>query len=188
LTAKNRSLLLPYSVGALVILLDQYTKHLVRQNVPLNVSWNPIMWLEPIVTLTHVRNTGAAFGLFPELSVVFVLVALAVIVGIIIYYRQLTQVSLLLRIALGLQLGGATGNLIDRLTLGYVTDFVDFRVWPVFNVADSAVVVGTALLAYYALFAGEPACGDTPDQAMPDEVGPWDIAEQADGADCVKPR
>ncbi len=187
MTAKNRRLLLPYSIGLLVILLDQYTKHLVRQSIPLGVSWNPIAWLEPIMTFTHVRNSGAAFGLFPELSVIFILVALAVIVGIVIYYRQLTQASLLLRVAFGLQLGGATGNLIDRLAFGYVTDFVDFRVWPVFNVADSAVVVGTALLAYYALFAGEPALDDASETVV-DDVEPYDIPERPDGADCVNPR
>jgi signal peptidase II len=187
LIAKTRRLLLLYGIGFLIVLLDQYTKHWVRQSIPLGVSWNPIAWLEPIVTFTHVRNTGAAFGLLPQLSSVFIIVALVVIVGIIIYYRQLAQASLLLRIALGLQLGGATGNLIDRLTLGYVTDFVDFRVWPVFNIADSAIVIGTALLAYYALFAGEPARDGASNTVM-GEVGPCDMSEQPDGAECVERR
>lgn len=145
-----------FGIALVVIVLDQYTKALVRQNLPLNTSWMPIPWLDPFVTLTHVRNTGAAFGLFPSLGGVFRLVSLVVVVAIIFFFRQLAATSWLLRIALGLQLGGAAGNLIDRLTLGYVTDFVDVRVWPIFNVADSAIVVGTALLAYYALFV-EPA-------------------------------
>ncbi|MHB1296408.1 MAG: signal peptidase II [Anaerolineae bacterium] len=140
-------------IAAVVIGLDQYTKHWVRQNIPLNESWNPISWLEPIVTLTHVQNTGAAFGLFPNLGAGLVVVAVLVVGAIIVFYRQLSSGAWLLRIALGLQLGGAIGNnLIDRLVFGYVTDFVNFRIWPVWNVADASIVVGTILLAYYALF------------------------------------
>ena len=162
-TRQNRSVILNrrldprgfylFIIGLSVIALDQYTKHLVRRYIPLYTSWNPISWLNPIVTLTHVKNTGAAFGLFKDMSIVFIVIALVVIVAIIAYYRQLAQASWILRLALGLQLGGAAGNLIDRLhQQGCVTDFIDFRVWPVFNVADASVVIGTALLAYYALF------------------------------------
>lgn len=141
------------AVGLLVVGLDQYTKHLVREHLALNTSWNPIPWLDPIVTLTHIRNTGAAFGLFPNMSIVFVIVATIVIVVIAVYYRQLASASWMLRLALGLQWGGAAGNLIDRLGHdGQVTDFIDFRVWPVFNLADGAVVVGTIFLAAYVLF------------------------------------
>lgn len=145
-----------FAIALAVIALDQYTKALVRANLPLNTSWMPIPWLDPFVTLTHVRNTGAAFGLFPSLGGVFRFVALVVVVAIIVFFRRLAATSWLLRIAFGLQLGGAAGNLIDRLTMGYVTDFVDVRVWPIFNVADSAIVVGTVFLAYYALFV-EPS-------------------------------
>ena len=135
-----------------MIALDQYTKHLVRRTIPLNTSRDPIPQIGHLLTFSHVRNTGAAFGLFPQMGSVFVIVAVAVVGLIILYYRQLASGSWLLSIAFGLQLGGATGNLIDRLSQGYVTDFVDVHVWPVFNLADSSVVVGTALLAYYALF------------------------------------
>lgn len=147
-------------IALLIIALDQYTKALVRGHIPEHTSWNPIPWLDRIVTLTHVRNTGAAFGLFQNMGIVFVIVALVVIVLIILYYRELAENSWMLRFAFGLQLGGAAGNLIDRIARGYVTDFIDVRIWPVFNVADSAVVVGTALLAYYALFV------DRPEQAL----------------------
>ncbi len=145
-----------FVIALVVIALDQYTKALVREHLPLNTSWMPIPWLDPLVTLTHVRNTGAAFGLFPSLGGVFRIVSLVVVVAIIFFFRQLAAASWMLRIALGLQLGGASGNLIDRFVHGYVTDFVDVRVWPIFNVADSAIVVGTVLLAYYALFV-EPS-------------------------------
>jgi len=148
-------------LGGCVVALDQWTKQWVRSHIPLGVSWDPIPWLNRIVTFTHVDNSGAAFGLFPGLSSVFVVIAMVVIVGIFFFYRRMAQSSWLLLISLGLQLGGATGNLIDRLLRdGRVTDFVDFRVWPVFNVADSAVVIGTALLAYYALFVDCPDVAD----------------------------
>ncbi len=153
MTTRNRwSAFTLFLIALGVIALDQYTKALVRRHLPLHASWNPITWLEPIVTLTHTTNTGAAFGLFPQFGGVFVLIALAVVVVIIVYYRRLALGSWVLRLAFGLQLGGAVGNLIDRVSRGYVTDFIDFRVWPVFNVADSGIVVGTILLAYYALF------------------------------------
>jgi len=145
-----------FLVALVVIALDRYTKYLARTYLPLRQSWNPIPWLKPIVTLTYIRNTGAAFGLFPNMSIVFVFIAIAVVVAIVIYYRQLATASWVLRVALGLQLGGAVGNMIDRIIYGYVTDFVDFRVWPVFNVADASIVAGTILLAYYALFLDRP--------------------------------
>lgn len=141
-----------FLIAAVVIAIDQYTKALVRAHLPLNVSWNPIAWLDPIVTLTHVQNTGAAFGLLPQFGGMFIIIAIVVVLLIILFYRQLAQGSFLLQVAFGLQLGGALGNLCDRLARGYVTDFVDLRWWPVFNVADSAIVVGTILLTYYVLF------------------------------------
>lgn len=147
-----------FAVSALVIALDQYTKALVREHLTPYVSWNPIAWLDPFVTLTYVKNTGAAFGLFPNMGALFIVVAIAVVVLIVVYYRRLAESSWLLRIAFGLQLGGAIGNnLIDRLFRGYVTDFIDVRIWPIWNVADASIVVGTALLAYYAIFCDHQA-------------------------------
>ena len=179
----DRRGLMLLGVSFAVIALDQYTKGLVRQYLPLNQSWNPIPWLDPIVTLTYVRNTGAAFGLFPNMGPFFVFVAMVVIALIIIYYRKISSASWVLRLALGLQLGGATGNnMIDRLWYGYVTDFVDVRIWPVFNVADSAVVVGTFLLAYYALFMDRPPKGEdlsVERPAIADQPSPPEDAREA---------
>ncbi len=142
-----------FAVAAVVIALDQYTKSLVREHLTPYVSWNPIAWLEPFVTFTYVKNTGAAFGLFPNMGGLFIVVAVVVVALIIVYYRRLAESSWLLKVAFGLQLGGAIGNnLIDRLFMGYVTDFIDVRIWPIWNLADASIVVGTALLAYYALF------------------------------------
>ena len=108
-------------------------------------------WLTPVVQFTHVTNTGAAFGLFPGLSTVFLIVAIVVIVAIFVYGRQIPAGLWLPRVALGMQLGGALGNLVDRVTLGFVVDFIDaqfwpFRTFPIFNVADSSIVVGVTIL------------------------------------------
>lgn len=139
--------------AAVVLSLDQLTKSLVRANLPLNVPWQPFPALDPIFTFRHIRNTGAAFGLLPGLGTVFMAVAVAVILAIIIRYRKMTDAPMILKLGFGFLVGGAIGNLIDRLRFGYVTDFVDFRWWPVFNVADSAVVIGTVIIVAYMLFA-----------------------------------
>lgn len=130
-------------IGGAVLATDQLTKALVRIYLPPGGSF-PADWP---VRLTHVTNTGAAFGLFTNQSLLLTLVAFFAIGLIGYYYRKLPAGAWPLRIALGLQLGGAVGNLIDRLRQGYVTDFIDLRFWPVFNVADSAITVGAVLLA-----------------------------------------
>jgi signal peptidase II len=149
-------------IAGVLIALDQYTKQLARAYLPLNTSWNPIAWLDRFVTLTFVHNTGIAFGLFQGASPLFILPPF-IVVGIVIYYRKLAAESWLLTVAFGLLMAGATGNVIDRIVRGYVTDFVDVRIWPIFNVADSSVVVGTILLACYALFFDRPS--SAPDAA-----------------------
>ena len=108
-------------------------------------------------------NTGAAFGLFPDQSFLLLITTLVGVMAITLYYFYPPLNAPLLMLSLGLQLGGALGNLIDRLRLGHVTDFVDFQVWPVFNVADSAIVVGVSILAWFALF------GDRAKPAAPSE-------------------
>jgi len=135
-----------------ILLLDQVTKALVVQYLPAQVSWNPFPFLGRLVTLTHVRNTGAAFGLLSGQSSLLTVIAVGVMVMILLLFRQLPHQRRLIQLSLGLQLGGAAGNLIDRLRVGYVIDFIDFHFWPVFNVADSAIVIGVIILAYYLLF------------------------------------
>ncbi|MBN2471354.1 MAG: signal peptidase II [Anaerolineae bacterium] len=138
--------LLLLAIAAAVILLDQLTKALVVANLGLHEQFAPVEALRPYFTFTYVRNTGAAFGLFPSGGMIFIVVALVVTVMIVYFYRTIPDQTPLMRAALGLQLGGAWGNLIDRLRLGYVVDFLDFKFWPVFNVADSAIVVGVLVL------------------------------------------
>lgn len=134
-------------VAATVILGDQISKWLIEHQLPLNTSWAPLPEYAHLFRITHVSNTGAAFGLFPSGSLLFTVIAALVAVVILFYNFQLTDGYRLLRVALGLQLGGALGNLIDRLRIGHVTDFLDFGPWPVFNLADTAIVAGVLLLA-----------------------------------------
>jgi signal peptidase II len=144
--------LLFLGLAALVVVADQFTKRLAedRLRAPRSV---PVV--DDILRLTYVQNRGAAFGLLQDQTTFFVLVGILVIGVIAASYRYLPRSGFFLHLALGLMLGGAIGNLIDRVRQGYVVDFVDFGYhanwWPVFNVADSAIVVGVALMALNAL-------------------------------------
>ena len=138
-------------VGAIVC-VDQVTKALVQQSMALHES-RPLV--EGFLSLTHVRNRGAAFGLLsdadlPYQAAIFSIVSVAALVAIAVYALRLPPRSTLPRAGLTLILAGAIGNLIDRALLGYVIDFVDVywrsHHWPAFNVADSAISVGVALL------------------------------------------
>jgi len=140
-------------MAALTLVADRVTKMIIVNNLTPNQPWHPsVPFLQRVVSLTYTTNTGAAFGLFPNQGSLFIVIAVVVITAIVIYYRHLPSGYILARMALGLQLGGALGNLIDRLRQGYVVDFVDLNFWPlqnwpVFNLADSAIVVGVGLLA-----------------------------------------
>lgn len=148
---RTRDILALLVMAALVLLLDQASKHLVAERLAEGRSWDAAPWLASLFHITHVTNTGAAFGLFPNASNFFIAVAVVVIAVLVLYYLRLPDGQWLVRIALALQLGGALGNLIDRLRQGYVVDFIDLNFWPlhnwpVFNLADSSVVVGVTLL------------------------------------------
>lgn len=142
-TLSERAILL--IVAAVIILFDHLTKLIIEATLPLYQSWTPFEAL-PFVRITHVSNTGAAFGIFPEANMVFMVIAIGVSLFIVGYNYHLPGQHRLLRLALGLQLGGAIGNLIDRFRLGHVTDFVDIGPLAVFNVADAAIVSGVAAL------------------------------------------
>lgn len=149
--ARWRELLLPFVVMGTILLIDQLTKNLVETRIPLYGYWAPIPALADWFRITHTGNTGAVFGLFQGNGMFFA--ALAVVVaGAIIYFNvTLPGGQWLLRLALGLQLGGALGNMIDRLRQGHVTDFIDVGPWYIFNVADMAIVGGVILFAFVML-------------------------------------
>lgn len=143
----TRALPVAILAGA-IIALDQVTKVIVRHNLAIGESWHS----DWAVRITRVQNSGSAFGLFHD-QTVFLIIASAIAIGIMLYfYRQVATSSVLVRTSLGLQIGGAVSNLADRIRDGHVTDFIDFRWWPVFNVADSAVTIGIVLLAWLVLF------------------------------------
>ena len=145
---RTLEILLPLAILA----LDQITKELVRRGLDLHESATVIPGL---VDFTHVRNAGAAFGIlnsadFPYKTAFIVLIASAGLVGVAMYSANLSSHQLLARIGLALIIGGAAGNLIDRIAIGYVVDFVDvywrdYHFWA-FNVADSAISIGVAIM------------------------------------------
>ena len=134
-----------------VIALDRWTKQLATEHL-LDSGVRSVPMLGEYIRLTYVENRGAAFGVLQNQTAFFILVGLVVISVIVASYRYIPEPSWLLNVCLGLQMGGAVGNLVDRIQVGYVVDFVDLTFWPVFNVADSAICIGVAGLAYSVLF------------------------------------
>ena len=135
-----------FTISGVIIIVDQITKAIIRANIPFGGSWMPLTWLEPYFRIVHWENTGAAFGLFQQGGLVFGIMAVIVAVFIIIYYPQIPKDEKLIRVAMAMQMGGAIGNLIDRVVFGPVTDFISVGNFPVFNIADSSITVGVGLL------------------------------------------
>lgn len=133
-------------VAGIIIAFDQWTKWLVRTQLDFNESWAPWDWLLPYARIVHIQNTGAAFGSFQAFGNVFMVLAIIVSVGILVFYTRVSFGDWLLRVVMTLELGGAVGNLIDRFTQGHVTDFVSLGDFAVFNVADASISVGVAVL------------------------------------------
>ena len=136
-------------IGLLVILADQLSKTWIRDNLARGQS----LFNASFFQIIHVQNTGAAFGIFKDYTLILIIVALVGIVVILLLVLVLNRSwsfldSMLVWSAIGLVLGGTIGNQIDRLRLGYVTDFINFKVWPVFNIADAATTVGVIIIAY----------------------------------------
>ena len=150
-----------YLLAAIVVLADQYSKHLVRTRLPLNTSWSPWPWLWPYVRILHIQNTGAAFGIFKEAGLFFTAVAVVVTLVIIVYTQRLPPGHWWMRIALGMQLGGALGNLVDRLVFGTVTDFISVGSFAIFNVADASISLGVVLPALMMWFESRSERGQS---------------------------
>jgi len=138
-----------------VILLDQATKFLALKFLQLNI---PVPLIKNFLNLTLVHNRGAAFGLFQNQLVLFVLISFFA-AGLILYnLKNISRQNCpgrnfnLLKLSLSLILGGCVGNLIDRLRFGYVIDFLDLRVWPVFNLADSVITIAALFLTWEIVF------------------------------------
>ena len=136
---KEYLFLLP--VSGTIILLDQITKAIVRSNLALGEAWSPWPWLMPYARIVHWYNTGVAFGLLQGQNLIFTILAVIIVAAILYYYPKFSKEDWPLRLALALQFSGAIGNLIDRITLGHVTDFISVGNFAVFNIADASITV-----------------------------------------------
>ncbi|NIS80012.1 MAG: signal peptidase II [Anaerolineales bacterium] len=145
--SKARDYLELLGIAGVVVALDQLTKFLVRTHLQVGETWMPIPWLSKFVRVVHWSNTGAAFGLFPQAGFLFAIIAVVVSLAILYYFPRVPRRHVAVRFALALQLGGAIGNLIDRLIHdNRVTDLFSVGTFPVFNVADASVSIGVAIL------------------------------------------
>jgi signal peptidase II len=142
--------LLLVAVAAVIFIADQATKAAVISGIGLHER---VPVVDDLVQLWHVQNSGAAFSLFQGGTLLFLVVTVVALGMIVYFHRQFRGRSPWLQVLLGVILGGTAGNLVDRVRLGYVTDFVSVGVgelrWPTFNVADSSIVVGIGLLVAY---------------------------------------
>jgi signal peptidase II len=159
------ALLLP---ALIVLTLDQAAKQWVRANLALGEVLSPIAPLRDVFGITFSQNTGAAFSILPQAGDLFLIIAILMIVGILLFYRRMAGERGLTRFALGLVLGGTCGNAIDRLTLGYVVDWFLVRIPNVLanvsNFADHAIVIGIGLLLLLS-WRGKPAERDASEDA-----------------------
>jgi signal peptidase II len=132
-------------ITAAVIILDQLAKGWVRQNLALNEVFHSELALSQFFRLVHAKNTGAVLGIFQNFNTVFTVIPFVFGALILLFFARVPQKDWMIRLAMGLYLGGAIGNLIDRLTVGYVIDFLSIGSLPIFNVADLSITVGTVL-------------------------------------------
>ena len=136
--------------------LDQWTKYLLRSSLADGGVWYPWPWLSPYIQIIHAQNSGAAFSMGQGMGWIFVLAAVAAVLGILAYIPHLPANDLLIRIFLGLVMGGAAGNLIDRLIFGHVTDFIAVSHFAIINVADICINLGVGVIILW-LLRGELA-------------------------------
>lgn len=134
--------------GLFLFGLDQATKALVRLNFAQGES-RPL--IEGVLHLTYVRNTGAAFGILQGHTWLLVAITVALALFAFMYREEFMRAQEATRIAYTMGISGALGNFVDRVWLGWVTDFIDFRIWPVFNVADTFIFIGVALLIWHSV-------------------------------------
>ncbi len=144
-------------LAVLVFVIDQFSKFLVRDQLLYRESFPATGFFR----FTHTHNTGSAFGIFQDQNTALILVSFIGIAILILIYRSQRVHTGLLRLSLGLQIGGALGNLLDRVRLDHVTDFIDVGAWPVFNVADASIITGLVILAWIFLVAEPKDSGPT---------------------------
>ena len=135
-----------FSIALIAVLIDQITKLLIKTNFQLNQG---IPLVKDVFHLRYIRNFGAGFGIMQQQTWILIFISITVI-GVILYYLdRIKDKEILLQFLVGFILGGTIGNLIDRIAYGSVIDFLDFRIWPVFNFADGFVTIGIIGLVVY---------------------------------------
>ena len=132
----------------LVFIVDQISKYILQLNM---FKYESIPIIPPVFYLTYIENPGAAFGVMAHRTGFFIITTFFVIGITLFFYRKIVK-STLMQLEIGLIIGGSLGNLADRIRIGRVVDFLDFRIWPVFNLADTAIVIGVGLLIWDTLF------------------------------------
>lgn len=136
----------------LILVADQYTKLAIQSDMFLGQS---IPLIHGVFHLTYIQNTGGAFGIMRNSANLFIVISVIVIAFIIYFLLKEENRDAFIQVIFALILGGAVSNLIDRIRLGYVVDFLDFMVWPVFNIADAAISIGMVMLLIRIIFKKE---------------------------------
>ena len=133
-------------VGVMIFVLavDQFTKWIVKENLFIGQSFPE----EGFFRFAHPLNTGSAFGLFRGQTTFLLIASVAAIIILLLYFKNSDLPPLILRTCLGMQIGGALGNLLERITIGHVTDFIDVGPWYIFNIADSAIVISIFIIIW----------------------------------------
>ena len=134
-----------------IVFIDRITKFFFSDLLSIGESF-PV--IKNVFHFTLVHNTGIAFGLFKDHGVVFIIIGICAVVLLVFniyYYQKMEELNRLYMVAFSLIFGGAIGNLIDRIFIGHVIDFIDVRIWPVFNIADSAITIGALMILFYCL-------------------------------------
>ena len=150
-----------------IVFIDQFVKGVVTASM---VPGQSIPIFKDIFHVTYVLNPGAAFGILPHQRELFLLAGVAILIVAGVFYSQIKKSDMILRVGLIFLLSGAAANLIDRFQNGLVVDFLDFRIWPVFNIADIAIVVGVGFMIYSILFNFKEQEIDKPKSIKPSEI------------------
>lgn len=158
-----------WSAALTAFTLDQLTKWIVIENLDYRETWEFWPLLSGIFDFTYTRNTGAAFGIGQGMGSIFLIIAIVVSLIIIFSYRQLPPGSWPVRLAMGMMMGGALGNAVDRVRYGYVVDFLHLHGWPIFNIADSMIVVGVGIWMIAAWWDEHQQANDAEEQPTTNE-------------------
>ena len=140
-----------YVLTIVVIICDQVTKYVVRETIPLYETFTEV----GVFSIVHGQNTGSAFGLFAGFTNYLIIASLIGLALILYFFVKQASANLFVRIAVGLIVGGAVGNLIDRVKDGFVVDFISVGWWPAFNVADSAISIGMTVMVLFMIFGNK---------------------------------